>query len=82
MQSKDTAPSGLSASLALEPFRERVVLPPRLARRLRLRAQERGRSAAAEASLLLACALVPDPGERRRLVRIDLGAPRGERERA
>jgi len=74
----DTACPDRSATLALKPFRESITLPPRIARRLRARAHDNGRSPAAEAALLLAKALVPVPDERRRLARLDLADALGE----
>ncbi len=78
MPEQHTAQPEASASLALKPFRERVILTPRFARRLRARAHKSGRSVTAEASLLLACALVPKPRERKRIARLDLADALGE----
>lgn len=78
MHEQRTATSAPGASLALEPFRERVTLTPRFARRLRTRAEKNGRSASAEASFLLAGVLVPKGAERKRLARRDLADVLGE----
>ena len=60
------------AALGLEPLRLHVVLPPRLARRLRILANQEHREPEALAARLLARTLVPDRFERRRMVRADL----------
>lgn len=62
----------LDEALALEPLKLVVVLPPRIARRLRIRAHSENRSVLRTATTLLACALVPDAHKRRRLVERDL----------
>ena len=78
IQEHDTSCSGASASLALEPFHERVTLPPRIARRLRLRAFDNGRTPTVEASLILSAVLVPELSQRKRLARLDLTEALGE----
>ena len=63
----------LAASLDLPAgaLRLSVTLLPRFARRLRALAYQRGRDPERVASRLLAEALVPDPGERLRLIALD-----------
>ena len=60
------------AELGLSPLPLRFALPPRLARRLRIRATQENRTPEATAARLLASALVPDRFERRRMVKADL----------
>ena len=82
MRKNDTAGPRTRANFSLAPFFEPVMLTPRFARRLRIRAQRNGHTATREASLLLAVALVPDRGRRRRLARLDLEGALGDCEEA
>jgi len=56
----------------LRPLRLEIVLGPRFARRLRIKAQEAGRSPQGIAAILLAAALVPDAANRARLIHREL----------
>ena len=62
----------VQAALGLDALRLNVVLPPRIARRLRILANQEHREPEALAARLLARTLVPDRFERRRMVRADL----------
>jgi hypothetical protein len=61
-----------AAALDLEPLRCEVTLPPRIARRLRALAQDRGKPVDRVAATLLAAAVVPNRQERRVLATRDL----------
>jgi hypothetical protein len=61
-----------SSEFDLAPLVVEVTILPRFARRLRIMAAQEGRTVDAVAARLLACALMPDPIERRRVVKFDL----------
>jgi plasmid stability protein len=71
---REQLPESRNAAEAVSdlPMRLRIGLPPWLARRLRIRAINEGRSVERTAALILARALVPNAGERRRLMQRDL----------
>jgi hypothetical protein len=73
MREESTKPTPASGSeFDLAPLVVRATLLPRFARRLRVLAAQEGRTTDAVAARLLACALVPDPVERKRLAKFDL----------
>jgi hypothetical protein len=61
-----------SSEFDLAPMVVEVTILPRFARRVRILAAQEGRTASAVAARLIACAVIPDPKERRRLVELDL----------
>ena len=73
MREERTKPTPASGSeFDLAPLVVEVTILPRFARRLQILAAQEGRTVDAVAARLLACALIPDPEERRRLVELDL----------
>ena len=67
-----TAAIALFCCAALAIAQDDLTLPPRIARRLRALAHDRGKPVERVASALLAAAVVPSARERRRLVVHDL----------
>lgn len=61
-----------SSEFDLAPLVVDVTLLPRFARRLKIVATQENHTPEATAARLLAFALVPNPAERRRMVRLDL----------
>ena len=61
-----------SSEFTLAPLVVSATLLPRFARRLRILAAQEQRTPDAVAARLLACAVVPDAMERRRLAKLDL----------
>jgi hypothetical protein len=73
MREENRKPTPASSSeFDLAPLVVEVTILPRFARRLRILAAQEGRTADAVAARLIACAVIPDPSERRRLARLDL----------
>ncbi len=67
-----SAVPSLDEALALESLKVEIILPPRLARRLRAMAYDKHAPPDQVATCLLAAQLVHDDGERRRLVELDV----------
>ncbi len=62
----------LTEALELAPLKLEIVLPQRMARRLRSLAYQQNRSISQTTTMLLTAALVPCSGERQKLVKRDL----------
>ena len=66
-----SAVPSLNEAIALESLKVEIILPPRLARRLRALSYDKRTRPSQVAAYLLVAQLVHDDGERRRLIALD-----------